>query len=225
MMRHYVRLLLVCALTATLAGCHSSRHAQRGDTTIVEGETATAHGSEARGVSAKLKLTLEANGKSISCGGTYRLLRDDVVQISLTYSVFIVSVNVGTLELTRDNLLLIDRMGKRYCRMAYADIPELKAAGVDFDYLQRIFWGDAEGETNSYVDFTYGDWTQLGDGGRLPQKATVRLKGDKAQDYQIVLELSKVQEDTSWETRTDIPSGYEEVSLGTVMNAITKVAK
>ncbi len=219
------------ALAAVLAGCHSSRHVATGGSSgsaIVEVEKPQT-GEEQRNtnvqaVSAKLKLKLEAGDKSISCGGTYRMLHDDVVQISLTYPILFVSMDVGKLELTRDSILLINKMGKQYCRASYDDIPALKKAGVDFFYLQRVFWGDAEGETNSFVDFSYADWTQLGDG-RFPQEIAMTLKGDKASGYKMVFELSKVQDNPDWEMRLEIPSGYEEVSLDTVMSAITKLVK
>ena len=58
--------------------------------------------TNAKAVSAKMSLTLAAGSKQITCGGTYRLLRDDVIQFNLTYGVLFVSMNVGTLEITRD---------------------------------------------------------------------------------------------------------------------------
>ncbi len=91
-----------------------------------------------RGTVAKLKLRLEGGDKSLSCGGTYRSLEGDVVQLNLVYSVFVVSINVGTLELTRDSVLIVDRVNKRYCRAAYREVPELRKANIDIEHLQSL---------------------------------------------------------------------------------------
>ncbi|MCD8302349.1 MAG: DUF4292 domain-containing protein [Prevotellaceae bacterium] len=227
-MRHY-HFLLLAALAAgiTLAGCRSSRHATSSDTGGIAGTT-TGGGEGTRNtnvqaISAKMKLTLEAGGSSINCGGTYRLLRDDVVQINLTYSVFILSMNVGTLELTRDSVLLLDKVNKRYFKSAYSDVPLLRDSGVDFNYLQRFFWGEEAG-TNPYVDWSCGDWLSLSDG-QFPQQAVITLKGKDASKYKATFNLSKVQETADWNSRTEIPSDYEEVTLQVVTKAIMSVTK
>ncbi len=227
-MRHY-HLLLPVALAAglTLAGCRSSRHATSPDTGGASAAAAVTAGgtrnTNVQAISAKMKLTLEAGGSSICCGGTYRLMRDDVVQINLTYSVFILSVNVGTLELTRDSVLLLDKVNKRYFKSAYNDVPLLRDAGVDFSYLQCFFWGEETG-TNPYIDFSYGDWLRLSDG-QFPGQAIITLKGKDSDKYKATFSLSKVQETADWSSRTEIPKDYEEVTLQVVTNAIMNLAK
>ncbi len=175
-------------------------------------------------VSSKMNLKLEGGGKKVTCSGTYRLKRDDVIQINLVYTVLIVPLNVGTLELTRDSILLVDRMNKRYCRAAYSDVPELKKAGVDFDYMQRVFWGDDEKLKNEFVDCVYSDWTKLGSG-KFPCGLAFTLKKAGSSGYKATFNLTKVQETSDWEPRTEIPSRYKAVPLKTVLNAIMSVAK
>ncbi len=239
-MKHAYRLLLLLTVVAALEGCRSSRHATREkaeDTTatVVTGQAATTSGTEgaaeqgeqtasALGITAKMKVRLEAGGKGVNCGGSCRLLRDDVVQVELTYSVLFVTLNVGTLELTKDHILLLDKMNNRYCQATYDEIPELKAAGVDFFYLQDIFWGEAEGKKNAYVDWKYGNWTQVG-GSRFPQEMTLTMNAKNATSLRAAFEFSKVQQSTDWKSRTKIPSDYEQVSLSAVTNAIMKVVK
>ncbi len=226
-MKHYYKLLLLLTFVVALEGCRSSRHATKEKEENVSGTVVSGLGEKITnvpGITSKLKLRLEAAGKGINCGGSCRLLRDDVVQIDITYSVFIVTVNVGTLELTKDYILLLDKMNKRYCRATYNEIPQLKAAGVDFNYLQNIFWGKAENKNNAYVNWAYVNWMQLSDG-KLPQEMELTLKGDNASSFKATFELNKVQESTNWSNRTEIPSDYEQVSLSTVMNAIMKVAQ
>ncbi len=226
-MRHYYKLLLLLLMVVVLDGCRSSRHATKEKEAEVAGTTVSGQSGQisgAQGVTAKMKLRLEAGGKGVNCGGSCCLVHDDVVQVEITYSVLFVTLNVGTLELTKDDILLLDKMNKRYCRATYDDIPELKAAGVDFYYLQSIFWGEAEGKGNAYVDWTYGNWMQLGSG-RFPQEMVLTMKGKNASTFRAAFEFSKVQETTGNGKRTQIPSDYEQVSLSSVMSAIMKVVK
>ena len=114
-------------------------------------------------LTAKLELTLETGGKSVDVGGSYRLQRDKVIQINLTYTM-IITVAVGTMELTPDYILILDRLNKRYCRIRYSDVPSLEQAGIDFKYLQSIFWGEAEKSPSNILEWTYSDWQPLGNG-------------------------------------------------------------
>ncbi len=226
-MKHGYRILLLLTLVVALEGCRSSRHAAKEKVEEVAGTVVTEQTenvASAQGVTAKLKLRLDTGGKGVNCGGSCRLLRDDVVQVDITYSVLFVTLNVGTLELTKDYILLLDKMNNRYCRATYDEIPEMKAAGVDFDYLQGIFWGEAEGKKNAYVEWTYGKWTQLSSG-KFPQEMTLTLNAKNASALKATFEFSKIQESTDWKSRTQIPSDYEQVSLSSVTNAITKVVK
>ena len=179
--------------------------------------------TSAKSLSAKMSLNLSAGSKSISVGGTYRLLRDDVIQLNLTYTVLIVPVNVGTLEITRDDILLIDRLNKRYCRVSYTDVPQLVAAGIDFDFLQSIFWGEATESPTKDLQWSYANWQSLTDG-KFP--ATITFTGKmKSTTYKAVFNLSNIREQSGWETRTDVSSRYTAVPFTTILNALMSVAK
>lgn len=179
--------------------------------------------TNAKAVSAKMSLTLSAGSKQVSCGGTYRLLRDDVIQFNLTYTVLIVPVNVGTLEITRDGILFVDRLNKRYCRVSYTEVPQLVAAGVDFDFLQSIFWGEATESPTKDLQWSYGNWQPLADG-QFPGIITFTGKM-KSTTYKANFNLSSIREQTGWETRTDVSSRYTAVPFTTILNALMSVAK
>lgn len=220
-----------------LAGCRSSRRAAKEQPTIPtltsqDTLSTTRPGKEKREVrnssvkalTAKMNLKLQAGNKSVNCTGTYRLKRDEVVQLNLVYTVLVLPVNVGSLELTPDSILLVDRINKRYCRVAYSQVPELKKEGIDFRYLQRVFWGDDEKVKSNVVSCLYNNWISLSDG-KFPQHIDFTLKGSSAGKYKATFVLSKIQETEKWETHVDVPVKYKAVSLKTVMNAIMSVAK
>ncbi len=211
---------LALTLTLALASCHTSRNAEQAGTGNIT--TPTTSIAPGQALNAKLKLRLEASGKSVTCGGTYRLLRDSVVQLNLTYSAFILTVNVGTLELTPDSILILDRFDKRYCHMAYSDIPPLRQAGVGFKELQDVFWGTATQSPDPHVSWTYADWAQT-PAGTLPQEIRLSLTADN--DYTATFTLSKPLADNDWGTRTAIPSDCQQVTPQAVLDAVMSIAK
>ena len=245
--------ILLIALTAlVLSGCRSSRHAQRTDVSTGATEQVspedtpankqskdkkdsskakdtkdkdtkkTAKPTGVKALTAKLNMTLESGGKHVNVGGTYRLKRDEVVQLNLTYTM-IFTVNVGTLELTPDYLLVIDRLNKRYCRVTYDQVPSLAEAGINFDKLQRVFWGEAEPSPTPMLEWTYSDWQPLGQG-EFPCHIVFTAKQKKA-SYKATLDLSNLKESDNWETRTEVSSKYTPISLESVMKALLSVAK
>lgn len=171
-------------------------------------------------LTAKLNLTLQSGSKNVRLGGNYRLKYNDVVQINLVFTL-LVSVNVGTMELTRDYILILDRMNKRYCKAAYSDIPALSEAGIDFDSLQAIFWGDAPEPKTQALTWTYDNWQPLGSG-TFPGRIAFTTG---ASAHQAVFSFSKLQATDGWPTRTEIPASYAPVSYDSVMSALMSVVK
>jgi len=226
---------LVLMALIVFSGCRSSRRAAKETTTpvvipqdtvpvvVTPKVTKEKRSSSVNALSAKMNLSLQAGKKSVNCTGTYRLKRDEVVQINLVYTVLVVPVNVGSLELTPDYVLVVDRINKRYCKAAYDQIPEFKKAGVNFQLLQRVFWGDDEKVRNDFVTCVYSQWVNLSEG-KFPGVIDFGLKGSSTK-YKAVFKLSKIQETDKWDTHVSVPSKYSPVSLKTVMNAIMSVAK
>lgn len=89
-------------------------------------------------LSARVKVQLSGLGKDVSASGQLRMKRDDVVQLSVTF----LGMEVGRLEFTPAEVLVVDRMNKQYVRTSYADIRFLRQAGLDFYALQSLFWNE-----------------------------------------------------------------------------------
>ena len=134
-MRRVIPLLLCLLLTA----CHSRKMAMNGGTAEGPSVVNTAEASLARivdnvnakrqteeYVTSKLSLKLSAGGKEASVGGSLRMKRNDVLQISL---VALGIMEVGRLEMTPTSLLVMDRIGHQYVQVDYDDVPFLKEAG------------------------------------------------------------------------------------------------
>jgi len=107
-------------------------------------------------VTAKATLSLTSKDKNVSIGGTLRMKRDDVIQISLTTFGIL---EVARIEVTPDYFMAIDKMGRQYMKASFQDVSFLKTAGVDFHTLQALFWDelfllDGSGKTPTEKQFT-----------------------------------------------------------------------
>ena len=89
-------------------------------------------------LTAKAKVELQGMGKSLSINGQLRMKRDDVVQLSLSF----LGMEVGRMEFTPQDVLIVDRMNKQYVRAAYSEVSFLKRANLDFYSLQALFWNE-----------------------------------------------------------------------------------
>ncbi len=214
--------VLTAALCLTLAGCRSSKAGHTGDEQTTPTQVVP---PTAEGITAKLKLTLEGGGKSINCGGTLKLLRGRAVQVNLTYSVFIMTVNVGTLQLTPDSLMLIDRIGKRYCQATYSQLPMLSRAGLDFESLERYFWGLADPISTEAFSVSYGSYLTLQGGGQFPAELRLRVQTGGQGDYKATFAFSKAEETSDWDTSLAPPSDCRQVNAQTIIDALTSLAK
>ena len=141
-------IFLLCVL---LVACGTKKKAVSEVTTPSEGtetvasplkhivETVNANRQNETFATAKINLSLSSGYKSISVGGTLRMKRNDVIQLSLvTFGI----LEVARIEMTPDYFMGIDKVGKQYVKAAYGDVSFFKNAGIDFYTLQALFWDE-----------------------------------------------------------------------------------
>lgn len=140
-------LLSLCALL--LASCGTKKQTVSTSTVASEEttvsslkhivETVNANRQDETFATAKMNLSLYSNSKSVSVGGTLRMKRNDVIQLSIvTFGIF----EVARIEMTPDYFMGIDKMGKQYVKAAWKDVSFSKSAGIDFYTLQALFWDE-----------------------------------------------------------------------------------
>lgn len=144
-MKHFLPILLLGLMA--MASCASSRQAATKADTATTDQAAAAYkkrvaatAQTAATLTARLGVTLTSGDRNISCNGQLRMKRNDVIQLSLTLP--LIGTEVGRLECTPSEVLIIDRFNKQYVRASYADVSFLAAAGVDFYALQALFWNE-----------------------------------------------------------------------------------
>lgn len=91
-------------------------------------------------ITSKINLSLSAGRKSVRVGGSLKMKRDDVIQLSLVVALGI--IEVGKLELTPDYMMLVDRMNHQYVKCSYQDVDFFRENGIDFQAFQALFWDE-----------------------------------------------------------------------------------
>lgn len=89
-------------------------------------------------LTASVKASVSGSGLNLSANGTLRMKRDDVIRLSLR----VFGIEVGLMEFTPQDVLLIDRFHKQYIRASYSEVSFLRTAGLDFYALQSLFWNE-----------------------------------------------------------------------------------
>lgn len=110
-----------------LAGCKSSK-------TIITPVVPEVSGY----LSSKLQLTVPTKESSITLGGTMKLKGEERLQLSLLMP--LIRSEVMRMDITPDEVLLVDRMNKRYVRATREELKDILPPGADFDKLQKMLF-------------------------------------------------------------------------------------
>ena len=141
-------LFLSFVFALLLASCGSKKHMTGSATGDIPGmgkgvsvadlvQTVNANRLTEPSISAKINLNLSTARKSTRVGGSLRMKRNDVIQISL---VALGLMEVGRLELTPDYMMVMDRINHQYVKCSYSDVDFFSEAGINFYTFQSLFW-------------------------------------------------------------------------------------
>lgn len=90
-------------------------------------------------ITARVSLSLSTGKNSARVGGSLKMKRNDVIQLSL---VALGIMEAGRLELTPEYMMVIDRVNHQYVKCAYQDVQLFREAGIDFYTFQSLFWDE-----------------------------------------------------------------------------------
>ena len=127
-MKRIIYLLLL--VVVVLAGCKSSKHLATSET-----KTSTKAPTSSY-LASRLQLTIPGKKGSMSVGGTMKMKTHERVQISLLMP--ILRTEVARIEVTPDEVLLVDRMNKRFVRATKAELKNVLSKNVEFSRLEKI---------------------------------------------------------------------------------------
>ncbi|MGL4293398.1 MAG: DUF4292 domain-containing protein [Bacteroidales bacterium] len=118
----------------------------------------------------KMNISLQSGSKSFAVNGTFKLIRNERLQVSIQP---FLGIEVVRAEFTNDSLKLMDRLNKRYVAESIVSYRESLPVDVRFETIQALFLNQlfVPGEpTFSINDFTAFRWRTENDGlliGRL----------------------------------------------------------
>ncbi len=145
------------------------------------------------------RATMTYNGRRATLNTNVRLKRGDVVQVQFTYSM-IITIQVGSMEMTQSEFLFLDRVNRQYVRAPYAEVDGFLSREIDFENVQGMFWGDKEGRMPRELQlslpisgktlkahFTFDEWSH--DGGWQTRTQFSETRFDKVTLEQLVQTL------------------------------------
>lgn len=129
-------LLLMLALVVGLSGCKSSRKL-------------TTSLSEPRCLSSRVQLTIPNKGGSITVNGTLKLVSGQRMQLSFLMP--ILRSEIARLEITPDEVLAVDRMGKRYVQASRKELNDVLPKKVNFARLEKMLFDASKPGAKAYL--------------------------------------------------------------------------
>lgn len=169
--KSFIYILSACIAVSTMTSCSSTKHvAGVGNATNTNApastfsvenhvEALTKNYNAVSGMTSKVKVTVNADGKNISTSGSLKMKKNQIIQLTLIDPILGL-MEVGRMEFTPTKVLIIDRINKQYIDVPYADISFMKMANIDFNTLQSLFWNELFVPGKSKTDakaFTFTD--------------------------------------------------------------------
>lgn len=272
LIRLFPVMTVILVFSAGMVSCKSTKQVEKSNLTSLTDQAykqkVLENAQKTAFVTAKLRFDVAFGTKDISLNGTLRMKRDDVIQLSLTF----LGMEVGRMEFTQNQVLVLDRFNKQYVRVPYDQVSFLQSSQLDFNALQALFWNElfvpgvadvsavldrfsvqmGAGEAilsvtdaprlnyqfhtrtvDAVIDRTditpkkvgmpalewgYERHTQL-DGRMFPQRMSVKVSGT-SKKYRVTFTLSNLKNDSGWNTRIDIPSGYKERNVDDILGKL-----
>lgn len=186
-MRNVFYLLLVVMV---LTGCKSTKNI-----------TSNVPVAEPCYLSSKLQLTIPSGSDgSITTGGTMRMKGGERVQLSILMP--ILRTEIARLEITPDEVLLIDRMNKRYVRASRKELEDILPKDARFSKLEKLLLSASRPGGKAELS-----GKELG----IPslEKAKVRLYDFSSKEFVM--------------TPAEVSDRYIQVPLEELLNMLTKL--
>lgn len=104
-------------------------------------------------LTAKMNFRFKSGDQDLSVGGHLKMKKNDVIQLSL---VALGIMEAARIEFTPQDVLVIDRLNKRYIKASYSEFSFLKEAGIDYNILESLF-RNAIFSPENHTGFTLGE--------------------------------------------------------------------
>ena len=136
----------VLALPLVLVSCKSHKNISTEPTTvnnrIKKGDLISSvkdNAQTGKFFTSKVKFSVEVGPQKLTLTGNLRMRRHDVIRLQLMAFGF---VEAGRIELTKEYVLIMDRINKQYLKVPWISVDFLRNSGIDFNTIQSLFWNE-----------------------------------------------------------------------------------
>ncbi len=138
---------LLLAAVMTLAGCKSSRSASKGTTT--QTESAQTETKTEQYLSSKMGLAIPYKDAVFTVDGTMKMKCGEMIQVSMLMP--ILRTEVARVQVTPSELLIVDRVNRRFVRAGNSELRYAVVQGFTYDKLEKILLGLAKDGTSKSI--------------------------------------------------------------------------
>lgn len=124
--RTYGICLMLCLLLVGLTGCKTSKQA------------VGVNGEEVAYLSSKVQVTIPHGDATYSVNGTMKLKKSEIVQVSFLMP--ILRTEVARIEVTPENILLVDRINHRYVRTTKEELKDRLPRRWTYNRLEDLIY-------------------------------------------------------------------------------------
>ena len=136
----------VLALPLVLVSCKSHKKVTPDNTaaikTIKKGDFVSngwENAQTGRFLTSKVKFSMEVGPQKLTLTGNLRMRRQDVIRLQLMAFGF---VEAGRIEMTKEYVLIMDRINKQYIKVPWVSVDFLRNSGINFNTIQSLFWNE-----------------------------------------------------------------------------------
>ena len=104
-------------------------------------------------ITSKVKFSVEVGPQKLTLTGNLRMRRHDVIRLQLMAFGF---VEAGRIEMTKDDVLIMDRINKQYLKVPWISVDFLRNSGINFETIQSLFWNELFVPTTLTFDMPVG---------------------------------------------------------------------
>lgn len=135
----------VLALPLVLVSCKSHKKVTTDNTvtkTVKKGDFISNvwdNAQTGRFLTSKVKFSMEVGQQKLTLTGNLKMRRQDVIRLQLMAFGF---VEAGRIEMTKDYVLIMDRINKQYIKVSWISVDFLRNSGINFNTIQSLFWNE-----------------------------------------------------------------------------------
>ena len=133
----------ILALSLVLVSCKSHKTVtENANITVNKGDFVSnvqENAQKGKFLTSKVKFSIESGPQKLTLTGNLRMHRDNVIRLQLMAFGF---VEAGRIEMTKDYVLIMDRINKQYMKVPWISVDFLRNSGIDFNTIQALFWNE-----------------------------------------------------------------------------------